>query len=412
MSSATFAVAANTLETVLSGKLRAEIVDGLMQCHRFTDALTQLRAGMRANLFIAGFDKIVQDLDTRTRKDGFNVLHDWDGKALTPNVETIPVDILNYFMGLAGDGPPERVPLAILLDYHFLYLLALLSLRVWDHGDPNANMDRVTNLVDALQGPNGSGQRCVGNGEMLMFVATSHFEPDEKVYWRLLERTKQLDERHRIRVALINAGILASHLRFGFEPFYKRDIAFMRNDNAADYPWLCLSLLTLMRAYDNGAGDSDAVVEGILNGLTPDTRAFIGKAPASLAEFAADHEELKQLFHANKEKLLRDFERHRPAPEFYSPLAFSFNFPHNIAKAVIANALARREPSTVTLNDLLTRYPSGDATRAARESFAAMLMSYAKLSPENIKGKLYPIFVYDTFAGLRSFNKTIGLIKE
>ncbi len=42
---------------------------------------------------------------------------------------------------------------------------------------------------------------------------------------------------------------MGSHLRFGFEATYGRDTVVMRDDNVADYPWLCFALLTVMQEY-------------------------------------------------------------------------------------------------------------------------------------------------------------------
>src|SRR5262249_51689433 len=158
--------------------------------------------------------------------------------------------------------------------YYFAYALALLSLRAWDDPDPNAALDRVTALLDLLQGPNGSGQRFAANSETLIFIATSHFEPDDSAYSRLLARVRSLDQRHQVRFALVHAAILGSHLRFGFNAQYNRDVGNMRNDNAPDYLWVCFALITLMRAYsklqDVGVEDEGRrlIVEGLLNALT------------------------------------------------------------------------------------------------------------------------------------------------
>ena len=35
----------------------------------------------------------------------------------------------------------DAAVLAILLDYYFMHVLALLSLSVWDEGDADANLD-------------------------------------------------------------------------------------------------------------------------------------------------------------------------------------------------------------------------------------------------------------------------------
>ena len=79
---------------------------------------------------------------------------------------------------------------------------------------------------------------------------------------------------------------MGSHLRFGFEATYGRDTVNMRNDNVADYPWLCYALATLMKAEHarmHAAGEDGParrqVVESPLNGLSADARAMIGRPP-------------------------------------------------------------------------------------------------------------------------------------
>src|SRR6185295_14177900 len=120
----------------------------------------------------------------------------------------------------------------------------------------------------------------------------------------LLAKVKALDLSHRTNVALGHASSMGSHLRFGFEATYARDTVVMRDDNVTDYPWLCFSLATLMREYAHMRGDGvtgpnrDATVEGLLNGLTPDARAFVRNAPAATpAPFEAERVEFADLFH-------------------------------------------------------------------------------------------------------------------
>ena len=112
------------------------------------DALLRLRDSMRSHAWKAGgrqlnFGRIVKTFDRRTRDDGFHVLNDWDGKADTVNEDIIPVDVLHYLIDTRGGDPVDRLALAILLDYYFFHLLALLSLRIWDDGDADANLDRL-----------------------------------------------------------------------------------------------------------------------------------------------------------------------------------------------------------------------------------------------------------------------------
>ena len=237
----TFDRACDVIEATLSGTSRHEIVAGVSKSKNFSKALSRLSDGMRSHRFQAGgntvaLDAIIQTFDQRTRQDGFHVLHDWDGTRDELNEETIPVDVLNFMMDKTVPRESERNVLAILLDYFFLYVLALLTLRVWDEGDPNDNLDRLSRLLGDLQGANGSGQKFADGAEVLVLVAVSHFEPDVSAYERLLAKVKTLDRSHRESFALILAGIYASHLRFGFEATYERDIIAMRNDNAPDYP--------------------------------------------------------------------------------------------------------------------------------------------------------------------------------
>src|SRR5437763_1625724 len=82
------------------------------------------------------------------------------------------------------------------------------------------------------------------------------------------------------RIALAHAVSMGSHLRFGFEASYGRDTVVMRDDNVADYPWLCFALRTVTDEYarlvGEGASDEDKapLAEAILNGLSADARAF------------------------------------------------------------------------------------------------------------------------------------------
>src|SRR5262249_36810177 len=160
--------------------------------------------------------------DRSTRQDGFHVLHDWDGKADRVNEDTIPVDVLHYLIDRRGAQAPDARALAILADYYFFHVLTLFSLRLWDEGDADANLDRVSQLLTALQGPDGSGQPFAANAETLILIATSHFELQERGYDKLLARVRLLNDRHRTAIALGHAGSMGCHLRFGFEATYRR----------------------------------------------------------------------------------------------------------------------------------------------------------------------------------------------
>ena len=43
-------------------------------------------------------------------------------------------------------------------------------MRAWDEGDPNANLDRVSQLIQTLNGAKGSGRRFVEDAETLLLL--------------------------------------------------------------------------------------------------------------------------------------------------------------------------------------------------------------------------------------------------
>src|SRR5262249_53862628 len=153
------------------------------------------------------------------------------------NDDTIAIDILNYAIERRGADAPDRAVLAMLVDYYFLYVLALCSLTIWADDRPDAHLDRLDHLLDELQGPQGSGQRFASDAATLMLLATSHYESDDGAYDRLLERVRGLGASHRGKIARIHARCLGGHLRFGIESTYGQDFTLMRDDNGVDYRW-------------------------------------------------------------------------------------------------------------------------------------------------------------------------------
>src|SRR5262249_51654698 len=154
-------------------------------------------------------------------------------------------------------------------------------------------------------------------------------------YERLLRRVKTLNRAHQLKIALGHASSMGCHLRFGFEVTYRRDTLLMRDDNAADYPWLCFALLALIREYDEkgargfppsgttpsagGRAFQAGVIEALANGLSADARAFVGAPSPSLSTATADRAEFRDLFLAHRAALLSEFERLRPVDGQYSP---------------------------------------------------------------------------------------------
>jgi len=424
----TLGVACSLIDTILTGDARRLLVADLATARDFRSALERLRDSMRSHAWRAGAQSIalgrfVKEYDVDTRRDGFHVLNDWDGKADRVNEDTIPVDVLNYLIALRGSQAPDAAALAILVDYYFANLLALCSLRIWDEGDADANLDRVNALLQTLQSSDGSGQRFADDAETLILIATSHFEVVEVGYEKLLARVRTLNRVHQRNIAIGHAVSMGSHLRFGFEATYGRDTVVMRDDNVADYPWLCFALATVMREYADTRGQtpllesssakgSDPLCEALVNGLSSDPRAFIGQAPASLSAADADRSLFASLFAAHRDDMLEAFERFRPRDDAYSPLSFFFNFSHNVLKGTVVDALLRGKAWDVSFNDLLTSFPNDEATSAQRTSLATTLMGYARRNPDRIRGRLMPVIVYDPSTGREAFTAALRKLRS
>jgi len=421
MAPVSFDGACALIEAALDGDARRAILEGASASNDFTQALRRLRVSMRSHAWKAGAHKIDLDeavgkYDRRTRQEGFHALNDWDGKADHVNENIIPVDVLDYVIVKRGSDPLDATALAILLDYYFLHILSLFSLRVWDEGDPDANLDRLDNLLEMLQGPDGSSQRFVDAAATLILIATSHFEIVERGYGRLLARVRTLNAAHRVSIALAHAVSMGSHLRFGFEASYGRDTVVMRDDNVADYPWLCFALMTVTQEYasliERGAGDEEQapIVEGILNGLSADARAFVGQPPASLSGSEGDRAAFHELFARHRVTLVEAFQRFRPLPDTYSPLSFFFNFSHNVLKGTVVDALLRGRAWPLTFDDMLTTLSRDAAESTMKQELAATLMGYARANPDTIRGRPMPVIVYDPATGRDAFAVTMRKI--
>lgn len=418
-----FAESCEAVARVLDGSFRRDVLASVTKDADFRTALLRLRDRMRAHVWNAGphtvnLSAIVRDYDARTREDGFHVLNDWDGKADSVSPDIIPVDVLHYVAELRGSGPPDAGSLAVLLDYYFFHLLSLLSLRIWDDGDPDDNLARLDDVLRLLQGEGGGGQRFVDAAATMILIATSHFEVVEVGYERLLARVRSLHQAHQTAIALSHAASIGCHLRFGFEATYGRDTLVMRDDNIADYPWLCfsleLSLREFARLHDAGhRGDMyRAVVEKILNGLSSDARAFVGEAPAALSGNEGPRAVIRDLFSRYRTELIEAFDRLRPSDHSYSPLSFFFNFSHNILKGTVVDVLLRGRRWDVSFDDLLNGTSAGAERGVARLALATTLMDYARKNPDRIRGRLMPVIVYDPQAGREFFTATMRKLRE
>ena len=429
---------------------------------------------MRAHVFRGRFaplvlDGFVRDFDVRTREEGFHVLHSWNHLEHHFTRENTPVLMLDRFAKEWSAARATPRVQALLLDHYFFYVLALMVMRAWDEGDPNRNLDRITGLLRHLQGPHGSGHQFVARAETLLLMAISHFHPDERAYPRLLERIRTLDRAHRVHFALAEAAILGSHLRWGFAVLYRRDLGRMRSDNMGDYPWLLFSVATLMEEYvrlrEEGAGASGGgdvaerrtrVLEGLIDGLTPDPWAFAGAPPEALRPYEEEHSGLREAFAEHRDDLLEEFARLRPRKGAYSPLSYHCNFPHNAIMAKVSIQLADENAPNLPMDAMFTRAEAwrpaeqgalasgvpdavadagqagvrdaeaaampGDESDAARaaafmsadhpEALARYLMAYSGASPERLGRRGARLIIYDPNVGLRYYKMALQALRS
>ena len=419
-----FGEVCDTLAGALAGSFRQDVVRELSTLATVEAALVRLREAMRTDVWAFGeanltLARAVRAYDRLTRDEGFHALHDWDGVAAHVNPDTIPVDVLTYLIDQRGGEAFDPVIPAVLIDYYFMHVLSLLSLRVWDEGDADANFDRLETLLQLMQGPRGSGQRFCDDAETLLLIATAHYEREEWGYDLLLARTRTLNRKHRAAIALGHGSSMGCHLRFGFEATYGRDTSLMRNDNVADYPWLCFALATLMDEYhairqgDPSTLERAGLVESMLNGLSGDARAFVGTGPSSLSAHEMERARFREHFLGYQAELTSEFEAFQPVADRYSPLSFFFNFSHHVVKGQVVDSLLWSAPWAMSLSDLLTGAvrPDEPAERS-REILARTLMAYARTNPHKIRGRLMPVIVYDPEAGYRAFRLTLRRLRE
>lgn len=315
-------------------------------------------------------EKVVADNDQRSRREGLHLLHAWDFQAHVFSKDPAPALLVDRCARLQRKAD-TRTAIAVLLDVYVYTLLSLLAARSWDEGDAGSNLDRVTLLIH-LARQEGSGLAYVDDAETLLFLAASYFHPDEGSYDTLLERVRKLPMRQQLRVAASSGAMLSAHLRWGFRYMYERDIQRMRDDNAADYPWLRFAVDTLAQGSDD---------EALLLAVAADPWDAAGRL-----ELPAQADRAR---------------KREPKRGEYSPLSLLFNFPSNAMVALVASTLedGRFYPS---LNALFTR----DSANAGAE-LAERLMKYSASDPARLGAGGVPLVVYDAGEGARAYNSVL-----
>ena len=274
-------------------------------------------------------------------RTAFTSLHDWDGKADHVNDDIIPVDVLDYLDRAARRRAARRRgardPARLLLPPP---PRRCCSLRIWDEGDPDANLDRL----------NAPARGAAGTRRQRPAVRRRCRDADPDRDVALRDRRARLRDAARagadaerartaLRIALAHTVSMGSHLRFGFEATYGRDTVVMRDDNVADYPWLCFALMTVMRGIRaagrgrRGRGRQGAARRRRSSTACPATRGrSSGSRRRRCRAARTTAARSARCSCSTATRSLEAFQRFRPTPDAYSPLAFFFNFSHNVAQ--------------------------------------------------------------------------------
>ena len=405
------------LEHALRETTRVEILDAVQRSRDSTTAIARLRTRMREHTFPTSgaplvLDRIVHDLDRRTRAEGFYALQSWDYHAHRFVDDPTAILMLNRVASRGASAVAEQAVLSALLDQYFLWILGLLALRAWDGEDPNTNLDRVTDLLRLLTPAREHGSALVEDAALLLLLAVSQYHPQEQAYHSLLERVCSLDTAHRTRIAVFAAATLGGHLRWGFRFMYQHDYARMRDDNVVDYPWLFFALETLLDRYgevvDKGAseGDTAVITTALINGLSADPWLLTDERSLSPQLHRRWRQRVGERLSQCNSGLLAQLAEHRPDAKRFSPLSFDCNYLHNLIVAMIE--VATTEASAQESLDSLLITADGDAVRALGS--ARRLARYAACTAQAVGGA--SLIAYDSFNGSKCFDVALDVLRH
>jgi hypothetical protein len=407
------------VERLLRGETRREVIDALLASGK-GNPLDRLKKALRAHTFPHAGGEIslkaaVESLDAKSRAEGLHVMHGWDFREQRRPADIAAVLLLDYAVRAGIPKERTREAMAILLDEYCVSVLAAFAVRAWDEGNAAGALDDVNALIVELNGAGGSGHRTVDDVGTLLILAVAYFHPEEHAYDELLAKVSTLGEPHAIAVSLPAAPVLASHLRWGFRFMYRQDVGLMRDDNVVDYPWVLFSLLTLARAYDRALaglktpGNRIEIADALVNGLSADPLAWTQKAPAFLAPYSREAEELKALLIRHRDDLLSDATGLMPTPRSFSPMSVGINFLSNaaVASATLALQGGEADPS---LNALLKHHGASATNATWAEAFAKRLMEYAAVAERRGAGGA-PLIVYDPFDGVHHYNAVLRALQ-
>ena len=230
----------------------------------------------------------MRGLYLRTVQDGF-------GGYNNPNPElplTFLKDFFNlpqqfladYIRALEMDKTKPNVAGAkravrIALDAELAIFLSLLSLRIWDEGDPNQNLEEMGSLLDILEnGKGSSGHRFFKSPLALADYATAVPTPaeDDSSYIRFNEKVEKLRPEYQRQYYRKLLGDSGRHLRAFYTEVPQEPGVFLWNTgtedrNAVDLIGISTALRWLLNDIETGGlneTEKSKNLEAVLQGLS------------------------------------------------------------------------------------------------------------------------------------------------
>ena len=318
-------------------KNRKRILERIAPKEATREALTRFRDMLKGHY---GAKNVFLPLFVASENDGYR----------TGQFSMGVIRLLDYYIESPSRFRSIKETIPILYDAYVFQLIMLLSLRIWDEGNPDDNIQTIQSLLDELQaGPGNSGKQFVRHAPDLLTLATSlNNYADIGIYRDLIDKTKRFKvKEHRLRFSLANAKGTGSHLRSVIATLYlappleinketwkaffaKEEGKIHRTQNEIDYEIIVSALNNLFSRYEellSGKVNNEErfeIAEAILDGLSADPEYFID-SPEMLRKFVHPSaqpavDEFKTYLRKNVGSLLKDLKGFDPKRYQYSPL--------------------------------------------------------------------------------------------
>jgi hypothetical protein len=287
--------------------------------------------------------------------------------------------------------------------------LALLSMRIWDDGDTEAQtrLGAIQSLVDAL---NLAGQPKVfiRDARWLIPIAQGPLTRDLAPYFAVSDHVAgSFDDSTRLGLHKANARLAGGHLRSqlryrGWETGRPagdpQNLVITRNSNALDGALLVGSLVPLLEAYEGASLSddrrdlADAILQGVsadpelflirLDLLTPYTmieHLFIGEGPSGDTRYTSRGDRhvrtlarYRDLLGALTPRLIDDALAGDPARQAYSPHGIAYGFCADVLSNIAWDFLVSNPTFELSLEDMFVSFGDVEEKRARARAWEAL----------------------------------------